>query len=238
MFDATSTTIDGYSSFSDVLNEVRDVYVDDLIRYIARVPVEQLPFLNPEPNGVYVKGMLEPIINFDSPVKRYFTESQFRANRNQPNVFSFSEFIQSKEAIIDERGVVVCTIPALIPSYFHQRCDFNYSAVHFAIAEIWQLLEGLSPHTNVCTTIPRQQLDARYWIRPDAPDSFKIGDHNLLGLIDAVYTFVKRDYLNLYSLRLSNTTLYVEKGNDFRVIEYYRSIFEKIENERFEQHGF
>ena len=238
MFEPTPSTIDGYTCFSEVLNEVRDVYVDDLIRYTARVPVEKISYLKPEPRGVYVRGMLEPMIDFDSPIKRYYTESQYRANRNQPNVLDFDTFVQSREPIVDERGVVICTIPAMIPSYFHRQCDFNHSAVHFVIAEIWQLLEGLSPHTNVCTTIPRQQLDPRFWLRNDTPLDFKIGDSNLLGLIDSVYNFVQRDYLSLYSLRLRNTTLYVEKGNDFRVIEYYRSIFEKIENERFEQHGF
>ena len=238
MYEQPQTNTDGYNCFADVLNEIRDVYVDDIVRYTTRISQEHLQYIKPAPRGVYVRGMLEPIINFDSASKRYYTESQYRTNKARPNILNYQEFVNSKEAIVDERGMIICGIPTMVRSYFKDTCDYHYSAIHSAMADVWHLLESLSTKTNVCCQIPRNHLDTNFWINDNAPEGFKIGSIDYQALIDSVYNFVKKDYLSLYTLRLKNTTLFVEKGNDFRVVEYYKGIFEKIENERFEQYGF
>lgn len=234
MYDSSSSNVDGYTSFAEVLNEVRDVYVDDLVRYTTRLPVTSLQNLRPAPRGVYIKGMLEPIINFDDPSKRYFTESQFRKKKMSESINSFDAFVSSKEIIVDERGKVICTIPCMLHSYFTPNCDFNYSAINIAISEVWHMLHNVVRNTNICSTIPTVNLDPLFWLNNGA-ESCPL---DFSALTDRVYDFVGRDFMHAYSVRIKNTTLYVEKGNDFRVTEYYRRIFEEIESQRFEQFGY
>ena len=235
MYDSSSSNVDGYNSFACVLNEVRDVYVDDLVRYTTRIPAESLQNLRPSPRGVYIRGMLEPIINFDDPTKRFYTESQFREKHTLNTINSFEEFVASKELIVDERGKVICTIPCMLRSYFLPTCDFNYSAINIAISEVWHMLHNVVRNNNICSTIPTNHLNPQYWLNDTTVPTCPF---DVSALTDRVYDFVGRDFMNAYTVRIKNTTLYVEKGNDFRVVDYYRRIFEDIESQRFEQFGY
>lgn len=77
------------------------------------------------------------------------------------------------------------------------------------------------------------------WIKKECLEEFyRTSNPAMSDLLTAVHDHIGRDRFNVYTLELSNTTLRIEKGNDYRVIEYYRPIFDKLEKERFEKFGF
>lgn len=228
-----------YGSLYDVMHEVRDVYVVDLVRYTSRLPKSYSSCLQPAPNGVYARGLLEPVLCF-APQNQYYTLSQYQTNRQQPNINSFEDFILSKEPVVDGRGNVLCPNPHFLRNHFQATCSFNYSAVYLAAITILEELRLLHRDTCPTTTINPELMCESHWVLPECyPEQFDSGENPDIGyLLDNVNNFIGRDHCAVYNLRLQNTTLYLEKGNDFRVIAYYESIFNNYEFERFEKFGF
>lgn len=233
-----SSPVSEYSCLSDVISETRDVYVVDLVRFTVRLSTEYAGCLEPAPNGVYMRGSLEPIMVFGGH-KKYFTAEQWKADRAIPNVNSFQDFISSLSPVVDEIGRVVCSSPRQMQQYFQDHCSFNYTAVHLAAVSVWNILRSLHADTRPCTQMPREWLDERNYVLPETLNAYYAGRlPDLDDLIDQVLNFVGRDHCAIYTMDLQNTTLRIGKGNDFRVIAYYRQIFERHEAERFETLGY
>jgi len=181
-----------------------------------------------------------------------------------PDINSFESFISSNEPIVDSRGLVICKNPKQMKSYFTPVCEFNYSALHLAAVAAWDCIRALHREPNHWTKIPQAWLDARRWVKPEffeeyvltegydphgpngarevkVPAPTQIFDLETFGEIKAmvrrIYDFVGRERYSAYGLHLRNTSLVIEKGNDFRVISYYRNIFEQHEQESTEQYG-
>lgn len=218
-----------YASFSEVLTEVKDVAIFDLGRYVVRLPKPYRDILLPEPDGIYMQGVLEPVLTFSAKTA-YYTKKQYEHAPKFPDILSFDNFIRSRQAVVDRNGKLIHICPVLAKDLFSKECSFNYSAIHLAAISVFDLLQQLHRHTKPTTTLTSSQLNEHNYVKEG---SLKDRDYNdqpgIIKLEERVMDFVGRDVQHQYHLRLQNTTLILEKGNDYRVIEYYRERFEKLE---------
>lgn len=225
-----------YASFGEVLTEVKDVAVFDLARYVVRLPKRYRDILQPAPVGVYARGVLEPILTF-SEKTRYFTSKQYKTAPKFPDVLNFEQFATSKQAIVDKDGKVIHVCPAMVKDLFSTECSFEYSAVHLVGIATWDTMRRLHRHTSPTSTLQKRQLCPDNYVTDGALEHIDYEDQpGITKLVDRLLDFVGRDIHHQYHLALKNTTLTVEKGNDYRVIEYYRERFSSLEeSELFKQ---
>lgn len=236
-----------YSSLGEVISEIKETLTIDLARYCTFLPDRYKSCLVEEPKGLYLPGALNPIIDFSldingKPVASYFTKDQYRHSPFNPNIIDYVTFNKAKGPILQLKAgklTTVCESAQVLQNAAQKTCSFNYAAIWLAVCEVWEILNTLHRDTRPDTDLPRSHLDRPYWLQPDHEGFFYSQTHRGLAyLIDRIYEFVGDDIFNLYSMTLKNTTLHVEKGNDFRIVEYYRNIFEKHEEQRFLEHGF
>lgn len=221
-----------YASFGEVLTEVRDVAVFDLARYVVRLPKRYRDILLPAPVGVYARGVLEPILTF-SEKTRYFTKRQYETPPKFPDILNFEQFAESKQPVVDKDGKVIHVCPALAKDLFSTECSFDYSAVHLAAIAVWDTLSRLHRHTSPTTTLQKRQLNPNNYVTDGALDQIDYEDQpGIIRMTERLLDFVGRDIQHHYHVALKNTTLTVEKGNDYRVIEYYRERFQQVEELR------
>lgn len=221
----------GYSCFSKVVAEVRDMCVLDLAQYTTRLPERYRRCLKAEPEGVYIYGSLEPILVFNQGLV-YYTYSQWQTQPQVPNIQNFGEFINAKEPVVDQNGRLITQRPYQFRNHFKAHCQYNYSAIYLAFITAWETLKTLHRNTHPTTNVRITSLNIDNYVHSELLNEFDEADQPGLGaLIEHIMAFIGRDICNVYHLRLKNTTLYLEKGNDFRVIEYYRYIFDQIEEQ-------
>lgn len=221
-----------YESFGQVLTEIKDVAVFDLSRYTVRLPKRYREILLPEPDGIYMRGILEPILTFSAKTA-YFTKFQFKNAPGFPDILSFDNFVQAKQPVLDKTGKVIHVCPAMARDFFSKECCFPYSAVQLAVIAVWEALGRLSRHTQPTTALSLHRLKPELYVTEGALDHIDYEDQpGITLLLEKILDFVGRDTQNVYHLRLQNTTLVLEKGNDYRVIEYYRERFQRLEESR------
>ena len=228
-----------YRTFHDVVTEVRDTCIIDLARYVNRLPVEYSSALLPEPPGVYVYGGLNPIAHF-SPRAPLYSMSQYRNNPNCPDIRNFKDFISCKEDVVNGSKGLVAHCPYINRHHFRETCTFNYSAVYLAAITVWDMLNELHRETRPVTNVGLHTLEERNYLLPDVSHaSFRIdAQPGIRDLLTEVSNFIGRDICHVYSLRMQNTSLFLDKGNDYRVIEYYRQLFESIEDRIATDYGY
>ena len=220
-----------YNSLSAVLEEVFDVGVFDLAMYSTHCAVGLLNDLIPEPPGVYVQGRLEPIVQF-SPETPLFSASAYRSNADS-DIVNYTTFTQCRESILSVNGKVICKPPVLLSKLFSSQCSYHYGAIYACLIGVAELLSNLHRGTETISpisTLGLQRLDLKNYVHSDVDPNDVVLDRDpgVLKLRNAVLDFVGRDVSAIYTLRLKNTTLYVEKGYVYRIVEYYRQLFAKM----------
>lgn len=221
-----------YESFTDVINEVRDVLIIDVAQHCLYLPTAFSEILLPEPAGIYTPNRLEPLFPFDQG-QVYYTEDAYR--RREPDVYDFDSFIKTRSLIFNHQGKCICQAPALAPYFFQKSCTYNYSAIHVAFILLYDMINHLHSQSFVGTNLPMSALRIERYVKPEflqAVMDERISHPGHATLAAELYTFIGRDRQAYYRLRFENTTLLLEKGNDYRVVEYYRRLFDELEAER------
>ena len=234
---AQESPVPEYRCFSEVMFEVRDVLVLDLVQHTLQLRDEFRKSLQPSPGGVYVRGALEPVMIFNG-INRYYTKSN---PSTQPDINSFEDFITAQEPVLNQDGQVICLNPAKLHFHYAKDCSYPYSAIYMAIICVWEQLRGLHAHAHPRTELPEHLLREDTWVLPERHIVNAIDAREELSfrpMVKLLLDWIGRDIFAVYTLRFSNTTLRVEKGNDFRVIEYYRNLFDAHDRERFEKFGW
>lgn len=224
-----------YRSLSEVICEVRDMFIIDIGQHCLILPPAYQKILMPEPTGVYIPHRLEPIISFETGAA-YYTANTYRAG-GRPDVYDFETFIRSKSPIVASNGRQICSAPAMSPASFCKHCQLNYSAVHVAFILIFEMFQRLHAYSFTGTNLPTSMLRIERYVRPeylqDVSDE-RISHPGHATIAAEAYRFIGRDRFNNYRLRFDNATLFLEKGNDFRVVEYYRRIFDELDSKYLE----
>ena len=236
-------SVDNYRSFADVSNEVRDVYIDDILSYVIRFSDELIDCLQPAPNGIYIKGHIDPLIDFSDHSKQYYSRSAWHNKKTNkidiPDIVNQQSFLESTEPIYDDLGrVIMKTPPFLNRSIYLTEPSHHYSGIYLVLNFVNRFLMKLNPNSMQLSRIFHHRLSIEHFVKEESMEIFdSLLENSLQELTRKLYDFVGRDYFHVYSLKINNTTMLIEKGNDFRVIEYYRRIFEMYETERFEKYG-
>lgn len=222
-----------YNCLSEVISEVRETFLTDIVRHTLRFSEDFKSTLIPEPIGVYLPGRLEPLVSFDNG------ESYWTDLKKPSDIFTPEEFIHCRFPIFNKTGQRLNAWRLDIPANIQPYCSFNYSATHIAVTKVWDILRSLHRDTRPNSMLPRHWLDEMYWVKPEDRSYYlTISSSPYDELEKRVLQFIDRDFFSIYTLSLNNTCLNIAKGNDFRVIAYYRQIFEDYEAHRFETRGY
>lgn len=234
-----------YKSFMDVLTETRDFLVLDLGRMNLRIGERYKACIRPLPEAVYITGRLDPILVFGEG-RAYYTLPQYQ-KRGAPDIVSFDTFIAAKSRIVDASGKMLLSFPpSLKPQLFQKTCSYDYTAIHNAVIVIWGLLNRLHAMTVPTTSVRSAQLDLESYIQEQhlgVQNTEGVTEYNeedqpgVFEVMDKVQEFIGRDHHALYHLSLKNTELRINKGLDYRVVEYYRMLFDYVETQEETMNG-
>lgn len=224
-----------YESFVEVATEARDLFIADLAVHTTHLPKSYAEVLRPCPSGIYTVGSVEPMVLFTDNTA-YYTATQYEKMRKEkktlvmPDVRNFNDFISSREPVVDAAGKIIARSPILNKRMFRADCAFNYSAIHLAAIGIYDIFAHLNANTTPRTNLQQAQLSQKNYLVDGYEEWFKPDEiPGLESIVNDLYKFIARDIHAVYRVCLKNTTIHVEKGNDYRVIEYYRQIFEAFE---------
>ena len=227
-----------YGSFTEVITEVRDVLILDLAHYTVQLPSDYASCLQPEPEGIYLYGALNPIAVFD-PRYPLYSKPAYEA-RMLPDITTYEQFIGCAPPIVNSQGSVIAKAPRQNARHYRNRCTYNRSAIYLAAIHLWDILNNLHRETQPYTNLGLQQLVERQYLLQDIdPSAFRIDGHpGILDLQRQVQAFIHRDIHAVYALRMNNSVVHIEKGLDYRVIEYYRQRFEELDARIASDFGF
>lgn len=216
--------VDGYSCIEDVYSEIRGVYMEDLLKHAVGLDKKVLDSLVPDPKGVYIDGVFEPLINLDTT--RCFTAD------GKIELFTFEDIINQPRVAVGKKLLNI----AAIRRRLKDKPNYSYSACYYLIARVHEALSQLCREVHVTSNVSSQRLQHEHWVREGdvvLPSSNRI--------VSSVLDFIGNDTFSYYTVNLNNSTLVIHKHNDFRIVEYYRRIFDELEGDlelRFLERGY
>lgn len=248
----------GYTSFNDVLTEVKGLFTTNLVEFTMGLPEAYNRMLKAPPDGVYALGSMEPLLNFTQ--QPYYTEKAYRSGRG-PDIYNYTDFLKVNGRIFDAQGQVVAhTTPGRSQQMYQPYATVNWAAIHCAFIEVWDFFLKTQRHVAPINQSEPEYLNLENYVKeeyllrpgyrettpiqlsPMMPVLFQsnlyqedskysaIGNPQLGQLLDTLYEFVRPDICSVYRLTLQNTLLVVEKGNDIRIIEYHRLMEQHLDD--------
>ena len=230
-------------SYRQALVETLSIFRVDLSNYVLRLPPKYVQMLKDPLPGVYMNGSINPHLVFDG--QPYYSQKVVSRKFAQPDVHRFSDVWNVKGSIYNNDGVPVFTVMNGLRQYYNEYPTFHPSAIYIAYIYALEMFRYLNPLAQPYSNLDRDFLDLRKHVKPEYLPNFNgsyddylqtrgvthfydedNGDLLELGVL--LRNFIGQDKYNVYRFYLSNTTLTIEKGNDFRVIEYYRLILNHI----------
>lgn len=237
--------MDNFSSLTDVLNYREEIIPIDLPKYFSSAKEDIAEFLRPMPKGLYLPGNSKPMFvegetYYDADEIRGSLpvpptgKTNFRENVNKDEltpvtdleqirkrrttwlnsdldlVVSRYDMVRLSRILTDKpsRAADSVLVASIIDAHMKKKCvKFNGSVYHKA------LFDALNPQ--------HQSEVALYEIMKCFGE-----------LLDVVDEFIGRDAWCIYSLDLRGSSLFISKGIDWRIYEYYRMQFEKEDDER------
>lgn len=232
-----------YHSFNQVLFETIDYYRVDLTSFTLRLPTSFQEMLMESPRGLYLNNGIEPFMIFDG--RPYYSASAV-ASKQEPDIFSYDDLWKHRGPVFDQQGQPVFTVIPEYSKFYTEKPNSNRSAIHLAfiyIYEYFRLLNKVSPPT---TEAPDDWLREETFVKPeflevsyDYKEQTRIDqafhpedNQDLLILLSEVRNFIGKDTFSIYHLSLNGTALSIKKGNDYRIIEYYRMVFSHLDSIR------
>lgn len=227
--------IDGYSDLSDVITEIHDVFTVGLRDIVERLPKKLNKNFKQNPNGIYRPGILNPILNFDRYA--YIDGGYLGVFEGAIKINSLEAFNAATTEMItvltETDGFYVdhFFIPKRLRAGYKDTSSLPYSVIHaLKIDIIGQLSDMLQDsYAQLFTNInERGMVKESFLTKKAADEDFVIPFP--ASLSSSIINFVGRDRFSTYHIRQDNCLLTISKGNDIRLIEYYRSRFQELED--------
>jgi len=222
-----------YKDLSAVLNTTKEHVTYDLLQFVQfNQPELSEALIEPTP-AVYVQRSVTPIITFGPGA---YSLTQHRQKRNA-DLLNFPGFANCRDLAVNAQGKLILKHPP----YLHRQMLTPNPVCHpeeirLMAACIYQYLNQLHPKTWATTTLKQHQLNAQHYFQPGADDDFLRHERAIIGLSllfdELDLNFIRNDVHSIYHLDLRDTVLTIKKGHDYRVIEYYRHVFDTLETER------
>lgn len=238
----------GYQDLFQVESEVLEVTMIDEMRYARELPQEFRNCLVPEPFGIYPKGDSFPIVTFkDSPSYLYGVRGEFYPAEQLvslgPEILkeTISEMKVDPHHPNDPNGStrVIHRPRPKLERMLALNSSGYYSAALYVMSCVYEYLNDLNPFKNVFTLHHSLLCKKESWIEQQHHEYVEsIPLVTISNLKHELAKFVGRDHWNKYHIKLQPRLSVVEKMNDVRVIEYYRNIFEELDEKHRQEHGF
>lgn len=216
-----------FESMSDLIQYSHSSLVLDLRNYIGacNTPAYQETLL-PPPAGIYLKGEPYPLVDMS---KLHFARPTSHKNLQHPQLKplqSLNDLTPNIDVVDGDGGVVLHGLDIYkFKNLLTDTPGYKYQAIRAACYFGVKALSQLCVHSNV-----RPPFDYRTIFKPEAYDlvedeSLDVFNH----LKYAIASFVGDDELFLYYIKLTQSTLMIQKNVDYRVFEYYRIKFTEQE---------
>lgn len=220
-----------YSTISELYREVTEVKLIELAPHVLSVPENLLETLKPHRAGLYVPGFVEPAFvqgelyyvspgngGFESPVDF----GHIQADRAGQGVIPAGDFYNAQRKFHLRRSMyerlkkIMRDYPA-VPS----------QGFEAAVAVVIGYLNKLNRFTNVAA----RQYDLDKLVREEYFHLVgqEIFENAFDPLLTEVRNFVGTDQWNLYFVRVVGMTLVLEKGLDYRIVDWTRNQLMKTE---------
>lgn len=211
------------------LNKNNGVILIDLLPYAAALPEPFATecFENPQP-GLYLKGELKPRLFAHIP---YIQKGL--SGENEP-VTDFNEALARGANIYQKNtGELALRLDNLQPKQYRNIFSLGPSvpamAVKAGISVLLNFLNSLCAHTSV-NDIPYKlnrllKEEYHYLIKEDKFTGF------FSEPLEKLSDFVGRDSWNLYFYKITGTCIIIQKGSDFRIIDWYRLKYPIVQEE-------
>lgn len=221
-----------YSNITDLYKEIREYKLIDLVPYVSRLDESLVNTLLDPPAGLYIPGSIEPL--FETAIRYSLVDNEGRELKAN---------ITTDEILADVRKVKLLPPGNLANNERNFLCKrANYERVkrhlsttpqipikgcEAAIATVVSYLNSLCEYT--CVVAGRYELSKL--LKPEFQylvntEEFERVFHPLY---NEVVKFVGNDTWCNYHYRVRGTVLIIEKGLDFRIIEWHRTQIENSE---------
>lgn len=209
-----------FRSYSDALRYCEESCVIYLPEHALEIK-HLLPFLRPLPEGLYLPKSHKPILTMDRGLF-WLTPGSIKPT----HVTSLEEIITDpKSSLYDRRGDMVFSYQQLTSkaaSYLSTKPDKQAVLYKALIAVIYDFFDkrrgtfsSLAEY-QLSTLFKKDDKETRY---SDLVDDLISAPVNLRNIL---MNFYKTDTCKTYTVRHENTEVKIEKGLDFRILEYYR----------------
>lgn len=229
-----------FANFDELLNHKEASIIFDLRNYVSehKNPKYEDMFLPPE-RGVYVQGILDPIVNLDKP---HYLRSQLVVNagpgndgifnyRATPTIQGLGQIMEAKCDVINAAGDVVLSARDIrsLGKMFKDKPDLPIQAIRLALVATTECMNEICRHTRFGNPPynPMALVKETHWAMLDN----HIHHAMFRGLLDEVATFVGDDNWHLYHYKVKGSTLVLEKTIDYRIYKFHADIFEKQDTE-------
>lgn len=229
-----------FSNIDDLLNYKESSIIFDLRNYVsnAQSPTYSDMLLPPE-RGVYVQGILDPIVNLDKP---HYLRTQLVSNagakndlifnyRATPTIQGLGEIMEAKCDVINTSGDVVLSAKDIrsLGKMFKDKPDLPINAIRLALCAVTECMNEICRHTRFGNLPynPKNLVKETHWEKLDN----HVHHTMFRGLLDEIAIYVGDDNWHLYHFKVKGSTFFLEKAIDYRIYKFHADIFEKQDTE-------
>ena len=218
----------GYTNIRELLKEVTGIKFIDLIRHVVRLDQTLLVALQDPVAGLYMPGSVEPI--FESSLKYHVSSKEASFPVSGADIDKAASVQGSRRVLppgdfyADTNGDLnrlilrrmafeqLKPLMSTVPNVPVRGCEI-------AVGIVVDHLNSISPHTTVAAS---SRYDLGYLVKPEYKKLLENSTFESFfdDLIREVQHFVGRDIHNQYRVSVKDTTLVIEKGLDFRIIDW------------------
>lgn len=239
-----------YKSFYDVLSVVEEVLVVDLSKYATSLPLCVLEEAIPGPEGLYLKNSIEPVYSFVNPVDKNIrvglvSAAQAKIDPTVCDILSYEDFCRMKEPVyrgdlVNKDGSLrlLCENPAFVSKMISPYPEMLYTGVNLLKIEVYRLLY----RDSLClplTSLHQEELTEGSYLTAKGLNVYKENKPKEFQTVtEQVSRYSEKNKHNLITMKVRDCELIIEKGLDYRVVEYYREIFQHLDAIRLDEQGY
>lgn len=239
-----------YKSFYEVLSAIESVLVIDLSKYARALSPAVLEESLPGPEGLYFSNSVEPIYSFTNPFtgaqQGLVSATQMEIDHTVCDILTYDDFLNANQPVYrgdmtdkEGRPKLLCRNPRAISRFIKSSPGELFTGVNLLKIEVWNRLLYRDSLCLPVSNLPSSDLSEMTYLTREGFDIYKDNYPTRFdAVINRVDEFIGKDKHHLLTMKMNDCELIVEKGLDYRVVEYYRQIFEHLDGLRLDQEGY
>lgn len=229
-----------HDSYQHAILETLEIFRIDLSEYVMRLSPKYVNMLIPPNPGVYLNASIHPFFYFNGE-EGYYSQEAMANKEAAPDVMKYADVWNKRGPIYNSTGRPVFNVIPGTQHYYTEYPIWHPAAIYIAYIYALESFRYLNPMAQPYSNVEKQLLDLRCHVKPEflpyyngtyddylqtrtMHHFYDEENEDLILLGSRLKGFIGQNRYNVYRFYLNNTTMIIEKGNDFRVIEYYRLI--------------